>query len=153
MKRCKYTNCFLIIKIYYSYRPLKKIQCPASSIYKLINQQIMKPNYLILGVLLCLSSWVKVDAKLRLPALFTSNMVLQQQSEVPFWGEASPNKTVKITTSWDKKTIETKADLKGYWRTTVSTPAYGGPFTIEITDGNRLKLENVMIGEVWICLG
>ena len=94
-----------------------------------------------------------VEAKVKMPSVFTNNMVLQQQSEVPFWGEATPNKKVKITTSWNKKTVETLVDATGKWKTMVSTPAYGGPFSIEISDGQKLQLENVLIGEVWVCSG
>jgi len=112
----------------------------------------MKKNCLIL---ICLSiiSLGNSFAVVKLPAIFSSNMVLQQQSEVPFWGEAAPNKTVRIASSWNKKNIETKADAKGNWKTTVSTPVYGGPFTIAISDGKKTILENVMIGEVWLCSG
>jgi len=113
----------------------------------------MKQSCFILMFFLSFISIIKVEAKVKLPSVFNNNMVLQQQSEVPFWGEASPNKPVRITTSWNKKTVETIADPSGKWKTTVSTPVYGGPFTIEITDGAKLKLENVLIGEVWICSG
>jgi len=96
---------------------------------------------------------MNLEAKIKLPAVFSNNMVLQQQSDVPFWGESSPKKTVKITTSWNNKVTVTKADANGKWKTTVSTPAYGGPFTIEISDGKKLLLQNVLIGEIWICSG
>jgi len=52
-----------------------------------------------------------VDAKVKLPAFFTNNMVLQQQSEVLFWGEASKNEKVKISPSWSNKTYETIAEF------------------------------------------
>ena len=104
-------------------------------------------------ILLCFLSLVNLNAKVKLPPIFTNNMVLQQQAEVPFWGESSPNKVVRVITSWNKKTVETISDLKGKWKTTVSTPVYGGPYSIEISDGQKLKLENVMIGEVWLCSG
>jgi sialate O-acetylesterase len=112
----------------------------------------MKKNCLVL-ICLSLIYFGNSFAVVKLPAIFSSNMVLQQQSEVPFWGEATPNKKVRITSSWNKKTIETKADTKGNWKTTVSTPVYGGPFTIEISDGKKTILENVMVGEVWLCSG
>ena len=64
-----------------------------------------------------------------------------------------PAKTIKITTSWNNKTVETVSDATGRWKANISTPVYGGPFSIEISDGKRLKLENVMIGEVWLCSG
>jgi len=113
----------------------------------------MKHYCFILLFYLSLFSIENMEAKVKLPAIFTSNMVLQQQSEVPFWGEASPNKTVKITTSWNKKEYKTLADKNGKWKATVSTQVYGGPFSIEISDGSKLILENVLIGEVWVCSG
>jgi len=104
-------------------------------------------------IIFCFFSFGFLNAKVKLPSIFTNNMVLQQQSEVPFWGETSPNKIVRINTSWNKKTIKTTADLNGKWKTTVLTPIYGGPYSIEISDGQKLKLDNVMIGEVWLCSG
>lgn len=95
----------------------------------------------------------KLEAKVKLPSVFGSNMVLQQQSKVPFWGDATPNIKVKITTSWNAKTVETMTDAAGKWKSSVSTPVYGGPYSIEISDGTKLKLENVLIGEVWLCSG
>jgi len=113
----------------------------------------MKKKCTIILFSICIISFGNLYAKVKLPSIFTNNMVLQQQSNVPFWGEATPNKIVKISTSWNNKTIETITDFSGNWRTTVSTPVYGGPFSIEISDGEKLKLENVLIGEVWLCSG
>ena len=93
------------------------------------------------------------EAKIKLPALFTDNMVLQQQSTAPIWGEAKPGKKVKITTSWDKKEYSVTAGNDGKWHAGLQTPVYGGPYHIEISDGSKTKLNNVMIGEVWICSG
>src|ERR1035437_2752612 len=113
----------------------------------------MKHYCLILLISFGFFPFVNIEAKIKLPAVFSDNMVLQQQSEVPIWGESSPNKTVKITTTWNNKVYETVSGINGKWKTNVSTPVYGGPYTIEINDGNNLKLENVMIGEVWLCSG
>ena len=62
-------------------------------------------------------------------------------------------KTVKVTTSWDGKTYETQADKEGKWKLSVRTPEAGGPYELTLTDGQKLVLKNVMIGEVWICSG
>jgi len=113
----------------------------------------MKQNCLILLICLGLFPLGNIDAKIKLPAIFTNNMVLQQHSDVPFWGNATPNKKVKITTSWNGKVYETIANSTGKWNLKVSTPVFGGPYSIDITEGNKLKLENVMIGEVWVCSG
>lgn len=94
-----------------------------------------------------------LQAKVTLPAVFTDNMVLQQRSDVKIWGKASPGRAVKVTTSWDGKTYETKAAATGDWKTTVTTPAAGGPYTVTISDGRPVSLKNVLIGEVWLCSG
>jgi sialate O-acetylesterase len=80
-------------------------------------------------------------------------MVLQQQSEVNIWGWADPSDTVSVTTSWDQKTYKTKTNNGAKWTLKVQTPIAGGPYTITITSGNTIVLEDVMIGEVWVCSG
>ena len=70
-----------------------------------------------------------------------------------FRSEAKPGKKVKITTSWDKKEYSVTAGNDGKWHAGLQTPVYGGPYHIEISDGSKTKLNNVMIGEVWICSG
>ncbi|BCI63332.1 9-O-acetylesterase [Coprobacter secundus subsp. similis] len=99
--------------------------------------------------LICIS----IYADVRLPALFTDNMVLQQCTDAPFWGEAAPNKVVKVMVGWEAREYETKSDNKGYWNINIPTPKFGGPYSITISDGKKVVLRNVMIGEVWICSG
>ncbi len=103
--------------------------------------------------LLFLFAVIPLFARIELPPIFSDNMVLQQQSDAPIWGKASPNKTVKITTSWDNKTYSLVADASGNWKISVQTLAAGGPYSILISDGKEVKLNDVMIGEVWICSG
>ena len=111
----------------------------------------MRNKCILLAALLMLSG--AISAKVVLPPMFSDNMVLQQQADAPIWGEAKPMKTVKVTTSWDGKTYETQADKEGKWKLSVRTPEAGGPYELTLTDGQKLVLENVMIGEVWICSG
>lgn len=92
-------------------------------------------------------------AKVTLPAIFTDNMVLQQQSDVKIWGKAKPGKAVKVTTSWDGKSYTTTAAASGDWEVRVSTPVAGGPYTVTVSDGKPVELKNVLIGEVWLCTG
>lgn len=111
----------------------------------------MKNKCMLVAALLLLSG--TISAKVVLPPMFSDNMVLQQQADAPIWGEAKPMKTVKITTSWDGKTYETLSDKEGKWKLSVRTPEAGGPYELTLTDGQKLVLKNVMIGEVWICSG
>jgi sialate O-acetylesterase len=93
-------------------------------------------------------------AKVTLPALFTDNMVLQQQSDAPVWGKATPGKNVTLLASWDKMIYQTRVAADGTWRLKVKTPAASlTPYSLTISDGKAVTLHNVLIGEVWICSG
>lgn len=92
-------------------------------------------------------------ADIELPSLFNDGMVLQQQSVTSIWGTATSNTTVSLTPSWNNRTYTAKSDSKGRWKLKLSTPKAGGPYRISISDGTELLLENVLIGEVWICSG
>ncbi len=94
-----------------------------------------------------------VMAEVKLPAIFGDNMVLQQQTETAIWGKATAASTVRITTSWNKKSYTGRAGNDGNWKIRISTPTAGGPYSLTISDGNAITLKNVMIGEVWVCSG
>ena len=103
--------------------------------------------------LIAVSATTFVQAEVKLPKFFSDNMVLQQQTECNLWGTADEGKTVSITTSWDNKTYQVKADKEGKFEVKVQTPAAGGPYEITFNDGKACKLSNILIGEVWICSG
>ena len=92
-------------------------------------------------------------ATVRLPAVISSNMVLQRQSKPALWGWCEPHEKIYITTSWDNRVDSVKGTRDGTWRVTVATPDAGGPYTIQLRGSNTILLENVMIGEVWVCSG
>ncbi|AOW08281.1 sialate O-acetylesterase [Flavobacterium gilvum] len=96
----------------------------------------------------------QTNAKIKLPALFTDNMMLQQKSNAPIWGWAEKNSNVTVKTSWDAKIYKVKADASGKWRTELKTPSFGGPFMIEVVEGTeKVIIKNILIGEVWLCSG
>ena len=107
----------------------------------------------ILLSLAALGAALGVQAKVVLPGIFGDNMVLQQQSEAQFWGKAAPGKKVTIRPSWSTKSITADVGKDGRWRAAVPTPEAGGPYTVELSDGERLTLRDVLIGEVWLCSG
>ena len=90
---------------------------------------------------------------LRLPAVISSNMVLHQKSSVKLWGWGDPGEKILIHRSWDDKTDSTIVHENTKWELTINTPAAGGPFTITIKGHNTIVLENILIGEVWVCSG
>lgn len=86
--------------------------------------------------------------------LFSDDMILQRESQVPIWGLASPNEKVTILSSWNNRTASTKADNQGNWIVKIETPLAGGPYEINISSGDSvLNYSNVLIGEVWIASG
>lgn len=114
---------------------------------------IRSRSFLTAVVILSVLSSGSLFAEVKLPAIFGDNMVLQQNTDVAFWGTASEGSTVKITTSWNKKSYTVRAGNDGKWRLKVATPSAGGPWEVSVSDGTVLKLKNVMIGEVWVCSG
>ena len=95
-----------------------------------------------------------MQADVTLPGWMTSNMVLQQRTKVHLQATAKKGATVKITPSWDKKTVKVEADkLTGAFEFDLQVPSAGGPYTLTFDDGKKLVLENVMAGEVWFCSG
>ncbi|WP_234736741.1 sialate O-acetylesterase [Tellurirhabdus bombi] len=104
-------------------------------------------------VLLSVQAWADV----RLPKIFGSHMVLQRRKPVPVWGWADPGEkvTVQLTGSGQVGQIKSaKADKTGKWMLRLDPLEAGGPYQFVVKGKkNALTLEDVLIGEVWICSG
>ena len=92
-------------------------------------------------------------AKISMPAIFSDNMVLQQQSKVLVWGKTDAHKPVVIAASWDKNVQTVDPDGDGKWKVAIETPKAGGPYDLKISDGDELVFKNILVGEVWLCSG
>lgn len=79
-------------------------------------------------------------------------MVLQQESNNAIWGFANPSERIQIKASWGAR-ARTTADKSGNWKLFLPTPAHGTGHSISIKGDNSITLNNVAIGEVWICIG
>src|SRR6476620_52678 len=88
-------------------------------------------------------------ADVRLPALFTDHMVLQQGQKNRVWGFADPDEDVIVSIAGQRQTA--KANEKGKWQVTPDALAVGGPHTLSVTGKNKLAVQDVLVGEVWIC--
>ena len=80
-------------------------------------------------------------------------MVLQQNSFSKIWGWSEPSGTVKVSTSWNGKSYSTRADAQGNWQIKVVTAKAGGPYTITVEGDISIVLEDILLGEVWVCSG
>ncbi len=119
---------------------------------------------IIAALLACICFAAVADVKL--PAIISDNMVLQQNSSVTIWGWANPGEKVTVTAGWGEKmpfigrifkikplTVATNADNQGNWKLSLETPSAGGPYTLKISGNNEIEIQNVVIGELWVCSG
>ena len=98
-------------------------------------------------------SMVNAAWAVSVPSIFGSHMVLQQKSEVTIWGAGKPGEEITVTGSWNNKPFTTKASNQAKWQLKLNTPAAGGAYTVTIKGYNTLVLEDVLLGEVWLCSG
>jgi len=94
---------------------------------------------------------VAAPAAVRLPAVFSDNLVLQQGVPVPVWGWAEPGEQVRVTCR-DREAAAT-ADASGRWRVKLPALQPGPKTRLEIRGNNAITIENVLVGEVWLCSG
>lgn len=107
----------------------------------------------ILFLMIACFHYVSAKNYVEIPALFSNNMVLQQRSNVPFWGKANPGIQIFIKASWGAM-AKTKVGIDSTWTIKLKTPKAGGPFTVDLTVGDTtINYKNVLIGEVWLCSG
>lgn len=95
-----------------------------------------------------------IYAEVKLPAIVSSNMVLQRNTTVELWGWADAKEKISIEASWLKEIVKLVADKDGSWRVVVKTTDSKEPQTIKIkSKKSDITLENVLFGEVWLCSG
>jgi sialate O-acetylesterase len=98
-----------------------------------------------------LLSTILVSGQIKLPDILSSNMVIQRGIDANVWGTASSNE--KISVSFRGTIIKTKADKTGKWNVKIPAGEAGGPFELVIAGNNTITLENIMVGDVWVCSG
>lgn len=91
------------------------------------------------------------DALPLLHPLFQDHMVLQRGIADPIWGWAAPG--TKISVTMQGKTVTTTADAQGAWQTKIGPFTAGGPYTLTVAGAQTITLQDVLVGDVWICSG
>jgi sialate O-acetylesterase len=90
-------------------------------------------------------------ADVKLPALFTPHMVLQREQKDRVWGWAEPGEKVTVSINGQTKTTETGKD--GKWSVTLDPILAGGPYSLTVSGKNTIVIDDVLVGEVWVCSG
>lgn len=104
--------------------------------------------------LICFFTSVSITtANVKLPSIIGSHMVIQQNTNVSIWGWADPGEIVKVKGSWMKDVASVRTDKKGKWILQIKSPKAGGPYQIIIEGKNKIVLNDVLSGEVWLASG
>jgi sialate O-acetylesterase len=111
---------------------------------------MIKPSFL---TLLLTVFFVSAFSQVKLPAIISDGMILQQKSKAALWGWAAPGETVSILPSWTGKKVSAKADASGKWMAYVKTAKAGGPHSITFSSSNTITVTDVLLGEVWLASG
>jgi len=110
------------------------------------------PPLLILLPSLFLALLLHAKAEVKLPAIFADHMVLQRQMPIVVWGSGAPGEKVAVDFSGNH--VEATVDASGSWR--VELPAMEALVegrTLSVRGSNTLTLNDVLVGEVWLCSG
>jgi sialate O-acetylesterase len=110
---------------------------------------MMRCAFIILISALCVSS---LQAETKPHGLFSDHMVVQANAPIPVWGWAEPSESVTVTLA--DKSAQTTTGADGKWRVDL-TPlaATDQPQVMTIKGTNTITIEDVLIGDVWLCSG
>ncbi|WEK17698.1 MAG: sialate O-acetylesterase [Candidatus Pedobacter colombiensis] len=95
---------------------------------------------------------MKAKAKILLPQILSSNMVLQRHKPLNIWGFGATGEAVSVSFAGQLK--QTITDANGKWKVVLAplqTSAVPAVMTIKGT--NTIVLDNILVGEVWLCSG
>lgn len=109
------------------------------------------PAKVVLLIAFCLA-YTSIFSQLKLPEFFSDNMILQQNAKVTIWGKDYPNTYITISGSWGN-VVTTTSNQNGQWRIKIKTPKAQGFQTLTISGSSSKTINNVLLGEVWLCSG
>lgn len=89
-----------------------------------------------------------------MPQLFKDGMVLQRNQPVTIWGETADGTDSEITVTFGTQT-KTAVPSGGRWTVTLDAMEAASEQTLVVSaaDGNTVTIDDVAVGEVWICAG
>ena len=104
-----------------------------------------------LFVFLFLGSYA-LHAQLKLAAVFSDNMVLQRDRPVYIWGKANAGTSVTVQFAGQQQTVTT--DTAGTWQVKLQPMAASAiPQTLTVKANTGITLQNILVGDVWLCSG
>ncbi|MBN2842510.1 MAG: hypothetical protein JXM68_05435 [Sedimentisphaerales bacterium] len=104
----------------------------------------------LISVALSLTMPALLSAEITVNSLFSDHAVLQSGIDIPVWGKATEGESVTVEIAGQKVSATVK---DGYWMARLTPMAAGGPHSMTITGSNVITINDVLVGEVWICSG
>lgn len=116
----------------------------------------MKKILLLTTMLVACTLLQAQEGRLQMPQFFADGMVMQRDVKIPVWGKGLAGEEVAV--SLNGKTAKTKVKADGSWKVYLPKMRAGGPYTLEVlstrgSDVYHLKIENVLVGDVFLCSG
>jgi sialate O-acetylesterase len=108
-----------------------------------------KQKIIITALVFILS--VGLFAQVKLPKLISDGMVLQRETKIKIWGWASANE--KVTINFIGSTYNAFTKANGEWEVILSELKAGGPYVMEIEATNSIIINDILVGDVWLCSG
>lgn len=102
-------------------------------------------------VLITLVVFHLASANVTLPRLISSGMVLQRDVELKIWGWADAGEMVRV--NFQNTDYSAIADDNGVWSVLIPRQNVGGPHIMTIEGNNKIEIDNILIGDVWLCSG
>ena len=90
-------------------------------------------------------------AEVTMPSIWGSGLVIQRDMPVTVWGWAEPGEPVTVTLASNSSSV--KAGEDGAWITSLPSMKAGGPFVMTVQGKNTLEINDILVGEVWLCSG
>ena len=86
-----------------------------------------------------------------MPKLVSDGMVLQRDAKVKIWGWASDGENISV--QFIDSAYNTTANKNGEWEVVLSGLKAGGPYTMQINASNSVTINDIVVGDVWVCSG
>ena len=88
---------------------------------------------------------------MKLAALFSDGMILQQNQTVKVWGWDTPGNNV--TVALNGSAADAVADAEGRFICELPAMDYGGPYEMRVCGSEEIVVGDILVGEVWLCSG
>ena len=98
-----------------------------------------------------LSLVATAQGDVRLAKIFSDHAVLQRDRPIPVWGWAAPGEA--ITIRFAGRSATATADSEGKWHADLPAMPAGGPYKLIVSGKNTINVQDVLVGEVWLCVG